>query len=567
MKIECNHCGTAYSVADSKIAGRKLKLRCKKCSEPIRVDGSTIASEADAQAEGAAAAESEVAMATVPPPAPQMPAPAMPPPEMPEPQAVGAPQAAPDAFEPPVMAPEPQDGAAWHISVGETTQGPYTIEELGEYYAQGSILLDTLVFRDGWTDWVPAGEIAEITGAAQAEPAALPPVPAVGAQTLQEGVGMGDDPFAEQSAAPSPRISAEQIMGGPQTEGTVQFSLDEIRAISAVSLPAVPPPVPQQDRPGFASGEQSGLIDVAALAAMEPAQDNGGRSDSLIHAQASPLDSLAPMALPPLGGEQREDGALRNKLFAGVAALGLLLAAGVAALAITHSPEEPAQPVAAAAIAPEAAAAAAPEEMPTPAAAAAEEPAETEAAAAEEGEVGDLAAAMAKKPEPEAKADRPAKKRSNGKVRSKDRAKKTKSSRASSSAKKSIAIDDVLAEPKKKKSSSGSSSIDDLLDGAISGKSKPKAAPKPEPKSDLPKTPSRDDVKRAFGKITRKVKKCKGDGIAKASVKVAGSGKVTSVTVTGVSGPAKSCVEKAVRSTRFPKFSKPNFQVAFPFKL
>jgi predicted Zn finger-like uncharacterized protein len=42
MRIECGHCGAAYSVADEKIAGRALKLRCKKCDEPIRVDGTRL---------------------------------------------------------------------------------------------------------------------------------------------------------------------------------------------------------------------------------------------------------------------------------------------------------------------------------------------------------------------------------------------------------------------------------------------------------------------------------------------------------------------------------------------
>jgi hypothetical protein len=37
--------------------------------------------------------------------------------------------------------------------------------------------------------------------------------------------------------------------------------------------------------------------------------------------------------------------------------------------------------------------------------------------------------------------------------------------------------------------------------------------------------------------------------------------------VTGAEGPGAACVEKAVRSTSFPKFQKDNFEVKFPFKL
>ena len=80
MKIECNHCGAGYSVADEKVAGRRLKLRCKKCSEPIRVDGTTLAAEStdaavpqEAGQDVAQDVAQDVVMNTMPPPAPDCP--------------------------------------------------------------------------------------------------------------------------------------------------------------------------------------------------------------------------------------------------------------------------------------------------------------------------------------------------------------------------------------------------------------------------------------------------------------------------------------------------------------
>jgi hypothetical protein len=37
--------------------------------------------------------------------------------------------------------------------------------------------------------------------------------------------------------------------------------------------------------------------------------------------------------------------------------------------------------------------------------------------------------------------------------------------------------------------------------------------------------------------------------------------------VSGVSGPAASCVERAVKGARFPRFKQSSFTVKYPFKL
>jgi hypothetical protein len=130
-----------------------------------------------------------------------------------------------------------------------------------------------------------------------------------------------------------------------------------------------------------------------------------------------------------------------------------------------------------------------------------------------------------------------------------------------------LSIDSIMAKkpaPTKK----GSPDIDDLLEGAISGAKKP--APKEEAPaaSALPAAPSRDQMMSALGVAKGKAAKCKGPGVATASITITGkSGRASSVNVTGVEGPAKSCVEKAVRSTSFPKFQKETFEVKFPFKL
>jgi predicted Zn finger-like uncharacterized protein len=131
MKVGCQQCGATYSVADEKVAGRKLKLRCKKCGEPIQVDGLTM---------GQAPAESQPPSAKTPPTL------------HPAARVQGA---AP-------LASRREPTAEWHVAVADTTQGPYTLDEIAAYYADGNIVLDTLVYREGWPDWLQAGEVAEL---------------------------------------------------------------------------------------------------------------------------------------------------------------------------------------------------------------------------------------------------------------------------------------------------------------------------------------------------------------------------------------------------------------------
>jgi len=57
-------------------------------------------------------------------------------------------------------------------------------------------------------------------------------------------------------------------------------------------------------------------------------------------------------------------------------------------------------------------------------------------------------------------------------------------------------------------------------------------------------------------------------GVAFVNVSVAGAtGRVTAAEVTGITGPAGSCIAKAVRGASFPKFQQRVFKVKYPFKL
>jgi len=569
MNIQCQQCGTSYAVADDKVRGRLMKVRCKSCSEVIRVDGTILGA-----TDGSSA-----------------------PPEL----SKSASQS--PLSKPPGLVSRPGvDGAEWHIAVGEGTQGPYTLDELREYYAQGSVLLDTLVYREGFDAWLPAGEVPELAAPSQAQSHTQ-----AGALAFAGGVSMGSDPFGErrpQSQNKSPRVSASEMLDeNLSREHTVQFSLDQIRALSSVSQPVAQASAPQvmprsntiPGTAGYASGDGSGLIDVRKLAEMHRAMTEQEpvraeiESSALIPAHGSYAHTLAPLSLPLPAAAPQQGIDSKTKLIAGLAAFGMVLAAAVGVLALTRpqpvtggAPVAGAQPVGAEPAVVvgrepvEEAAPAVEEEVAKaeePAAKAEEEPAKAEDTEDEADEPGSATASRSGKRN---------KRGSSSKGKSKDDAEESepvaKAPKEKEAGKEKLSakdsIDDLLsgAPSKTSKSSSAGASLDDLLDSAVkdavSGK---KSAPKPEEKpaaSNLPATPGRDDMLAALGKAKTKAAKCKGPGVATAQIQIAGSsGKATSVKVTGAEGASAACVEKAVRSTSFPKFQKDNFEVKFPFKL
>lgn len=48
---------------------------------------------------------------------------------------------------------------SWYLIIGATTMGPYTLEELAR---EPGLTPDTLVWRDGFADWVPARDVVEL---------------------------------------------------------------------------------------------------------------------------------------------------------------------------------------------------------------------------------------------------------------------------------------------------------------------------------------------------------------------------------------------------------------------
>ncbi|UJR80383.1 hypothetical protein [Sandaracinus amylolyticus] len=108
----------------------------------------------------------------------------------------------------------------------------------------------------------------------------------------------------------------------------------------------------------------------------------------------------------------------------------------------------------------------------------------------------------------------------------------------------------------------------------------PRSAPRPtvaaapaaaEPDEDLPATPDRGAVLAAIQAVEPAVRACAEaeHGVASVRIVVANTGRVTTATVGGqfAGTPVGSCVARAVRTARFPRFASERFEVTYPFQL
>ena len=113
MKVECAACQAKYQIPDERVAGRKLKIRCRKCGGAIVVRGDQLIVPE--------AAEEATASYVAP--------------------GYGA-----------------ADAGEWHVSLEGEQHGPYPTAQMGSMLREGQLSWDAHVWREGFTDWKTAGD-------------------------------------------------------------------------------------------------------------------------------------------------------------------------------------------------------------------------------------------------------------------------------------------------------------------------------------------------------------------------------------------------------------------------
>jgi predicted Zn finger-like uncharacterized protein len=265
MKISCQMCEAKYTIADEKISGKIVKIKCKKCGSTIVVNGNEAGMSPGADPGPAGQVDGE------------------------------------DEGETRVAGSEPMPAAGadeWTVNVSDEDQRTMTSAQLVMERRRGTITDDTFVWKDGMSDWLPISGVPEIVQLLATPTPSSPPRPKSNFPTPSPNSGMGlggtaimgdSPPRAAAFAAPAP-AARRAANRGPQ--------VDLFGANGA-------PPEVAQPPPGYSSGsgsvgernENSVLFSLSALTATESASKAGGGASSKSD------DAVIDMRGPSLGSK------------------------------------------------------------------------------------------------------------------------------------------------------------------------------------------------------------------------------------------------------------------------
>lgn len=183
MKITCQACAAKYTIADDKVLGKVVKIRCKKCGATIVVNGNDPAATAGGAGGGASAQH-------------------------------GAP-----AYD---YAQQGAGGEQWTVNVADGDQRTMSDQEVADAYHAGVVTDETFCWKDGMTDWLPLREIEPLYAACTST-RAMPPPSAMPAPRHSDiptriqdtgGLMLGASPAAAPAPAPYVPPQAAGIADG-----------------------------------------------------------------------------------------------------------------------------------------------------------------------------------------------------------------------------------------------------------------------------------------------------------------------------------------------------------------
>ncbi len=361
MKIACQSCQAKYTIADEKVLGRVVKIRCKKCGATIVINGNEATDTSNAQIQ--------------PPPAAHD-----------EPTVAGGHGYNAGTFD---YAAQQQQGEEWTVNVADGDQRTLRLHEIVEQFKAGVVHDETYCWKDGMNDWLPLREIDELVAAcgAGASQMAAAPSPAAPASSPAAQGGLGalfggsagtPFPSAAQSdanggmyaspaaapSAPAARRSGARAggadlfgnvadaggendvmtsapQGTPQAHESNDSKLTGQRNENSVlfSLSALTQNAPKESAP-MPQGDGSGLIDIRALSAtMSPNKERANHVDDIMNlggggafsaALAAPVLAPPPMDMGDAGagyggGTQKNNTVLVIALGGGMAVLLLVV--------------------------------------------------------------------------------------------------------------------------------------------------------------------------------------------------------------------------------------------------
>lgn len=245
MKVTCQACSAQYTIADDKVKGRKVKIRCKACQTPIVVDGQNPAPEA-----------ASTGTSVAPPPL--------------------------DPFAPGTAL--SGDADVWNVNLSDTDSRTMTTAEVIEGFRGGVVTSDAFVWKDGMGDWVAIMDCVELAPLLQGP--TDPPAPVAGQTPLAPAVAAAPPAAAAAprvggmpnlaGAAPAPAATAARAASSKAQAGADLFgNLDAAGsegedidiATSARGAPILPGASAYDDKPTGQRNENSVLFSLDAMKA------------------------------------------------------------------------------------------------------------------------------------------------------------------------------------------------------------------------------------------------------------------------------------------------------------
>jgi len=180
MKFVCSNCKAKYQIADEKAAGRTLRMTCRRCNNEIVIQGSP--------APGGTGARRDPRLDRAPAPPP------------PAASALAA------DFRRQVASGTNEMSQSlvtdeWHVAINDIPVGPMRRDEVARKIAIGAVTPESLAWREGLDDWLPAADIPDLAMLFGARLQAPPPPSEVRATARARAVPVGGRVGVEASPA------------------------------------------------------------------------------------------------------------------------------------------------------------------------------------------------------------------------------------------------------------------------------------------------------------------------------------------------------------------------------
>lgn len=266
MKFLCDNCKAKYQIADEKVAGKTVRMKCRKCGHQIEVRAAvTETSVSTSPPAGMAAMGGRSSGSDAPRPvaksslatslsAAKPRAPVGHQPQAPAPSALaGAFQRT--VHDAPQSVPFPQQGGGlelsvtdeWYVAINGVPVGPVRISELRRKAASGAVTEDSLCWQEGLEEWRPVRSIPELAAivreAAQGNRPSLVSPPS-------EGQNRGSrPPPAAQRPAPAPPRGPEPPRPGsspfeaPRPTSPSRSNVVPLRVAASSNVDEAPSPM------------------------------------------------------------------------------------------------------------------------------------------------------------------------------------------------------------------------------------------------------------------------------------------------------------------------------------